>query len=65
MYGDCHGILPLQLPHLTSWKFTWVAPAAGAGDLTLYLGMVDGNSDGDSSLNDDTLEKTMPLKEGP
>ena len=52
-------------PHLTAWTFDWVAPAAGAGDLTLYLGMVDGDSDGSSSLNDDTLERSLPLREGP
>lgn len=65
MYGDCHGVLPLDLPQLTSWKFDWYAPAAGAGDLTLHLGMVDGDSDGESSLGDDALERSMLLREGP
>lgn len=65
MYGDCHGVLPLQHSKLTSWRFTWYAPAAGAGDLTLYIGMVDGDTDGHSSLDDDVLEKSIPLKEGP
>jgi hypothetical protein len=65
MYGDCHGVLPLELPHLTSWTFDWVAPATGAGDLTLYIGMVDGDTDGSSSLKDDTLERSIPLHEGP
>jgi len=65
MYGNCHGVLPLQLQKLTSWTFTWTAPAAGAGDLTLFIGMVDGDTDGNSSLNDDVQEKSIPLKEGP
>jgi len=65
MYGDCHGVLPLALSGLSSWKFDWVAPAAGAGDLTLFVGMVDGDTDGSSSLHDDTLERSIPLREGP
>ena len=65
MYGDCHGILPLDHKQLTSWTFDWVAPAAGRGDLTLHLGMVDGDTSGDSSLGDDTLERALPLREGP
>ena len=28
---------------VTSWTFTWTAPPAGAGPITLHLGMVDGN----------------------
>jgi hypothetical protein len=65
MYGDCHGVLPLDRKQLTSWTFDWYAPAAGAGDLTLYIGMVDGNTEGESSLDDDATERTFPLKEGP
>ncbi len=65
MYSDCHGILPLDRLGLTSWTFDWVAPAAGAGDLTMHVGMVDGDSDGKSSLDDDTLERAIKLVEGP
>lgn len=65
MYGDCHGVLPLDRQALTSWTFDWVAPAAGAGDLTMHIGMVDGDSDGKSSLDDDSLERTIKLVEGP
>lgn len=65
MYGDCHGVLPLQHSGLTSWTFDWVAPAAGAGDLTLFIGMVDGDTDGSSSLSDDTVERSFPLREHP
>jgi hypothetical protein len=65
LYGDCHGVLPLNFMGLTQWQFDWVAPAAGAGDLTIFVGMVDGNAGGDSSLDDDTLERAIPLREGP
>lgn len=27
----------------SSWTFTWTAPAAGTGEVTLYVAMVDGN----------------------
>jgi hypothetical protein len=30
----------------TAWTFAWTAPAAGAGAVTLHLGMVDGNGAG-------------------
>lgn len=65
MYGDCHAVLFLGHPHLTQWDFEWVAPAAGAGDLTLFVGLTDGDTGGDSSLHDDTVERTYPLLEGP
>lgn len=65
LYGDCHGVLPLHHMGLTQWRFDWVAPPAGAGGLTIFVGMVDGNAGGDSSLDDDTAERTFPLREGP
>jgi hypothetical protein len=65
MYGNCHGILPLDRVGLTSWTFDWIAPAAGSGDLMMHIGMVDGDTDGNSSLDDDTLERALALFEGP
>ena len=65
MYGDCHGVLPLSFRGLTQWKFDWIAPAAGAGNLTVFVGMVDGNAGEESSLLDDAAERTFPLREGP
>jgi hypothetical protein len=65
LYGDCHGVLPLNHMGLTQWRFDWVAPVAGAGDLTLFVGIVDGDTGGSSSLDDDTLERAIPLREGP
>ena len=39
---------------ITMWTFTWTAPSAGRGAVTLHLGMVDGNGANDSvvPLND-------------
>ncbi|HWO27118.1 MAG TPA: hypothetical protein VNO30_50660 [Kofleriaceae bacterium] len=65
LYGDCHGVLPLNHMGLTQWKFDWVAPPAGAGDLKIFIGMVDGDTGGDSSVGDDTLERAITLREGP
>jgi len=59
MYGDCHGVLSLDHQALTQWTFTWDA------HLTMFIGMVDGNTDGNSSLEDDTAERAMLLRTGP
>ncbi len=64
VYGDCHGVLPTEAMDLTSWTFDWVAPAAGTGEVTVYYGMVDGNSGGESSLGDDVTEGKLVLVEG-
>jgi hypothetical protein len=65
MYGDCHAVLPLEHMGLVRWIFDWIAPAAGAGDLTIFVGVVDGDTGGHSSLDDDTVERALPLREGP
>ena len=65
MYGDCHAVLFLGHARLTRWSFDWIAPAAGAGDLTMFAGLVDGDTGGDSSLEDDTVERTYALREAP
>ncbi|MFT3696198.1 MAG: hypothetical protein QM831_23870 [Kofleriaceae bacterium] len=65
VYGDCHGVLPLAYVNQTHWTFDWVAPAAGTGDVTMFVGMVDGDHDGGSSLDDDAIQKAYPLREGP
>jgi hypothetical protein len=64
LYGDCHGVLPLTRDGLTAWTFDWIAPSAGAGDLTFFVGVVDGDTGGESSLEDDTVERAIPLREG-
>ncbi len=61
---DCHAVLSTGLDDQTSWTFDWVAPAAGAGDLNMFVAVVDGNTLGDSSLGDDVVERVLPLHEG-
>jgi len=64
VYGDCHGVLFTEHNRQTSWTFDWEAPAAGAGDVTIYWGVVDGDWQADSSLDDDVKEGTIRLLEG-
>lgn len=49
---------------INDWSFTWTAPAAGAGTITILWGGVDGNAD-TTSKNDDAGEGQVPLTEGP
>lgn len=62
LYGDCHAVAANGKPGVTSWRFSWTAPAAGTGAVTLYYGGVDGNCDM-SSLDDDVKVGTMSLGE--
>jgi len=63
LYGDCHGVLFLPHQNLRAWTFDWTAPAAGSGDLTMFVAVVDGDTGGDSSLEDDVVERALPLRE--
>ena len=67
--GDCHAITSLAKSNVTTWTFTWKAPAAGAGPLTVYYGAVDAdystNGSTRSSLGDDVKVGTKKLVEGP
>jgi hypothetical protein len=65
LYGDCHGVIFIPRPNTTSWTFSWKAPAAGTGQLTAFYGVVDGDADGKSSLDDDVKMGTVKLVEGP
>jgi hypothetical protein len=56
LYGDCHGVLFTASPGNTHWTFDWVAPATVTGLLHLWMGIVDGDTGGDSSLMDDTFQ---------
>jgi hypothetical protein len=62
--GDCHGILFTANHDQEQWLFRWQAPAAGAGDVTMWWGAVDGNTSGESSLDDDTKQGNLLLIEG-
>lgn len=64
IYGDCHGMIFIPRPNATSWTFTWKAPAAGTGQLTMFYGVVDGDHDGKSSLGDDVKMGVVKLLEG-
>lgn len=64
VYGDCHGVIFIPRTNTTSWTFTWTAPAAGAGQMTMYYGVVDGDHHGKSSLDDDVKMGTLKLAEG-
>lgn len=63
VYGDCHGVIYEPEPGDTFWVFQWIAPAAGAGDVTFWYGVTDGNTGGDSSLEDDTVQGKIDLIE--
>lgn len=65
VYGDCHGVVYIPRPNGTQWTFSWTAPKAGSGQLTMFYGVVDGDADGKSSLDDDTKIGTLKLVEGP
>jgi len=64
--GACYNIVYIPRPGPTvNWRFSWTAPAAGKGQVTLFYGVVDGDSDGNSSVNDDVKQGTLKLLEGP
>lgn len=63
--GGCYTVVSVNTPNLASWKFTWRAPAAGAGPLTIFYGAVDGATGGSSSLMGDVKQGTLKLVEGP
>ncbi|MEP7125408.1 MAG: hypothetical protein ABJE95_31035 [Byssovorax sp.] len=67
--GDCHTLVSLAKTDVTTWHFSWQAPPAGAGQLTIYYGVVDAdyttNGSTRSSLGDDVKIGTKKLVEGP
>lgn len=62
LYGDCHAIISSGAENMATWSFSWTAPAAGSGGLTLYYGAVDGDCDM-MSMNDDVKVGTIKLGE--
>ncbi|HRI65089.1 MAG TPA: hypothetical protein PK156_12660 [Polyangium sp.] len=62
LYGDCHAIVSSGEQNVTSWSFSWQAPDAGAGSVTLYYGAVDGNCDM-MSMGDDVKMGNMKIGE--
>jgi hypothetical protein len=65
LVGDCHAIINLTIPNRTAWTFKWQAPKMSTGPVTLYYGVVDGNSHGTNSQDDDVKIGTVKLMEGP
>jgi hypothetical protein len=63
--GGCYTVVSVNTMNLASWKFTWKAPAAATGPVTIYYGAVDGQTGGSSSLQDDVKQGTVKLVEGP
>ncbi len=63
MYGDCHAVIASAVKDRTSWTFSWTAPPAGAGQVTLYYGAVDGDCMMDS-LKDDVKVGSFVMGEG-
>lgn len=55
---------PPRPPAFTSWTFSSTAPAAGRGAVTGFYGVVDGDADCKSSLDDDVEMGTVKLAEG-
>ena len=64
VYGDCHGVIFIPRADIVAWTFSWTAPAAGSGPLTVFYGVVDGDHHGKSSLDDDVKMGTVKLTEG-
>ncbi len=64
VYGDCHGIIFVPKNNSTTWNFSWKAPAAGAGQVTVFYSVVDGDHADKSSLDDDVRSGTIKLVEG-
>ncbi len=68
-YGDCHGIVfipqPWPQPAETKWFFAWTAPAAGAGEIKAWYGVVDGDANQVSSRDDDVIDGARKLLEDP
>ena len=65
VFGDCEGAVGVQdgARSLTSWQFDWRAPSAGAGQVALWLGVVDGDCVFDS-YRDDVYETRVDVPEG-
>lgn len=65
VYGaGCHNVSSLgkQGPGLTQWTFKWTAPTVDPGPITMFYGVVDGNTD-KKSLGDDVKMGKLALSQ--
>lgn len=62
--GGCYTVIFMPKTNSTVWNFKWTAPAIGSGPLTIYYGVVDGDTNGKDSKNDDVKIGTIKLAEG-
>lgn len=65
VYGSCHAINYIPKNDSTVWHFSWTAPPAGTGTVTVYFSVVDGNHTDKSALGDDAYDGKIILQEGP
>lgn len=66
VWGDCHGVVYNHADmvfNVTAWSFQWQAPAVGAGEVTMWYGVVDGDGK-ETGLDDDVKQGNMRLLEG-
>lgn len=64
IYGTCKAIIYIPKDDTTTWKFSWTAPPAGSGPVTIYFSVVDGNNTDKSALGDDVYDGKITLTEG-
>ena len=62
-FGKCAVISSTNTEDQTQWSFAWTAPAKGAGTVTMFWGVVDGNCDM-KSTGDDVKMGTVVMGEG-
>ncbi len=63
LYRDCEVVFGKDDPDLTSWTFSWRAPPAGSGAITMSYGVVDGDC-GMMSMADAVKMGKVELGEG-
>jgi hypothetical protein len=62
-YGKCDVVTSTGAEDQTTWTFFWTPPAAGAGAVKLFWGVVDGDCDM-KSIGDDVKNGVMALPQG-
>jgi hypothetical protein len=63
MVGSCDAVVSSLSSDVDQWMFSWTAPPAGSGALTMWYGAVDGDQAAEDSLGDDVIQGSMRLLE--